>query len=97
MTFRDRMDYFGYIAMTMKRLDNIQYVFQIWLLSLADALGKLKMYSTNHELVELREKYEIDPLTGIGNRRRLEKAVRVRHEKLISSREPFALLSIGMI
>ena len=96
VTFRDRMDYFGYIAMTMKRLDNIQYVFQIWLLSLADALGKLKMYSTSHELVELREKYEIDPLTGIGNRRRLEKAVRARHEKLISSREPFALLSIDM-
>lgn len=96
VTLHDRVDYFGYIAMTVKELNNIQYVFQIWLLALADALGKLKMYSTNHELVELREKYELDPLTGIGNRRRLEKAVRVRHEKLISSREPFALLSIDM-
>lgn len=96
VALHDRVDYFGYVAMYVDELNNIQHIFQIWLLALADALGKLKMYKDSEALSELREKYEIDALTGIGNRRKLERVVRNKHERLSSLGERFGLVSVDM-
>lgn len=97
VTMHDKTDYFGYLAMFVDELMSIDHVFQIWLLSFSDALGKLKMYQESQELTDMRKKFEIDVLTGIGNRRMLDREVRTRHEKLTANaREPFTLFSIDM-
>lgn len=97
VTLHDKSDYFGYLAMQGDDLTDVHQVFQLWILSLADAWGKLKMYEDSKELTDLRDKYETDTLTGIGNRRKLDHIVRTRHERLVAGiGNPFALLSIDM-
>ena len=92
----DKLDFYGYIAIEMNQLNNMHHAFQMWNLSFADALGQLKMYANNELLAQLRKQFEIDELTGIGNRRRLERVVRSHYDKLRAANEQFAILSIDM-
>lgn len=96
VSLHDKMDYYGYIAIQMDKLNNMHHAFQMWNLNFADALGQLKMYANNELLATLRKQFEIDELTGIGNRRRLERVVRAHYQKLRANDEQFAMLSIDM-
>lgn len=92
----DKTDYFGYIAFEMGKLNNMFHAFQMWNLSFATALGQLKMYANNELLATLRKQFEIDELTGVGNRRMMERVVRARFEKMVNNNEQFAMFSIDM-
>ena len=92
----DKLDFYGYIAIEMNQLNNMHHAFQMWNLSFADALGQLKMYANNELLAQLRKQFEIDELTGIGNRRKLERVVRSHYQKLRATDELFSMLSIDM-
>lgn len=61
---------------------SLRYQFQTWLSSMSMSLAKLQMYEENQALNEMRRQYGRDELTGIPNRREMERVLQKSYDCL---------------
>lgn len=85
----------GYVVLKTKDLSKLRYFMTRWVQAMGSSLERQIMYEESRELMELRKNYNKDPLTGIGNRREIDKAVRDYCAKLDSIRG-FCIISLDM-
>lgn len=86
----------GYMVLQTKKMSDLKFFFQIWTMSFANAIERQRMYLENRDLMNMRLQYNRDELTGIGNRREIEKILRNRHQRFRSHGEGFCVVSIDM-
>ena len=96
LPFHEKNNCFGYIAYKTRNIDRLVYIFTIWIQGMASAIDRMQMYEANKDLQEMRKNYNRDALTGIGNRREIEKAYNQRYERLYATGEAFCVVSIDM-
>ena len=95
-TLHERNDCFGYVVMMTDYPDDLRYQFQTWTSGVAMALAKLQMYKENQALNEMRLQYGRDELTGIPNRREMERALQKQYDRLRQKGESFFVVSVDM-
>ena len=92
----DKNKCIGYLVMKLDATSDIKRFFQVWVLGLSSALEAQNMYAMNKELMELRAQYSKDVLTGIYNRREMEKILRYTHAQMKNGHKGFCIISIDM-
>lgn len=92
----DKDNCLGYVVLISEHIGQLKYVYRGWLLGLAIAMERQKMYEENKLLMEGRLLYETDELTGIGNRRGIQKIIQSRYARLCSGGPGFHVLSADM-
>lgn len=92
----ERNDCFGYVVLTTDCPDDLRYQFQTWISSMSMSLAKLQMYEENQALNEMRRQYCRDELTGIPNRREMERVLQKRYDCLRQTGESFFVVSVDM-
>lgn len=95
-TLHERNDCFGYVVLTTDSPDDLRYQFQTWIASMSMSLAKLQMYTENQALNEMRQQYGRDELTGIPNRREMERVLQKQYDHLRQSGESFFVVSVDM-
>lgn len=95
-TLHERNDCFGYVVLTTDSPDELRYQFQTWIASMSMSLAKLQMYAENQALNEMRQQYGRDELTGIPNRREMERVLQKQYDHLRQSGESFFVVSVDM-
>lgn len=95
-TLHERNDCFGYVVLTTDSPDELRYQFQTWIASMSMSLAKLQMYTENQALNEMRQQYGRDELTGIPNRREMERVLQKQYDHLRQSGESFFVVSVDM-
>lgn len=95
-TLHERNDCFGYVVLTTDCPDELRYQFQTWLSSMSMSLAKLQMYEENQALNEMRRQYGRDELTGIPNRREMERVLQKSYDCLRQKGESFFVVSVDM-
>ncbi len=92
----ERNDCFGYVVLTTDWPDDLRYQFQTWISSMSMSLAKLQMYEENQALNEMRRHYGRDELTGIPNRREMERVLQKSYNCLKQKGESFYVVSVDM-
>ncbi len=95
-TLHERNDCFGYVVLTTDCPDDLRYHFQTWISSMSMSLAKLQMYQENQALNEMRQQYGRDEVTGIPNRREMERVLQKRYDCLRQKGESFFVVSVDM-
>lgn len=95
-TLHERNDCFGYVVLSTDSPDELRYQFQTWIASVSMSLAKLQMYEENQALNEMRRQYGRDELTGIPNRREMERVLQKQYDHLRQSGESFFVVSVDM-
>ncbi len=95
-TLHERNDCFGYVVIVTDSPDELRYQFQTWIASVSMSLAKLQMYEENQALNEMRRQYGRDELTGIPNRREMERVLQKQYDHLRQSGESFFVVSVDM-
>lgn len=95
-TLHEKKDCFGYVVLTTDYPDDLRYQFQTWMSGMSMALAKLHMYEENQALNEMRRQYGRDELTGIPNRREMERVLQKRYDRLREKGESFYVVSVDM-
>jgi len=85
----------GYIAIQTEKPQGLKEFYQAWLLGLSSFLDKVSMYEQNQNLLEFRKLSVVDDLTGLYNRRMMEKELITRVPEVRPSNS-FHLISLDM-
>ncbi len=94
--FHEKHVCLGYIVLKAKQLRGLQFVLTAWIQSMGTAIENQRMYGASKELRELRDKYNRDALTGIGNRREAERVMSEYQKRLITTGKLFCIVSLDM-
>ncbi len=95
-TLHEKNDCFGYVVLTTASPDELKYQFQTWMSSMSMSLARLQMYEENQALDEMRQQYGRDELTGIPNRREMERVLQKQYDHLRQNGESFFVISVDM-
>ncbi|MBD5528622.1 MAG: GGDEF domain-containing protein [Lachnospiraceae bacterium] len=95
-TLHEKNDCFGYVVLTTDSPDELRYQFQTWMSSMSMSLARLQMYEENQALNEIRQQYGRDELTGIPNRREMERVLQKQYDHLRQNGESFFVVSVDM-
>ncbi len=96
LPFHEKNHCLGYIVLKTDNIDKLKHILTMWIQALANNIGRQRMYEASNALKELRKNYYRDALTGIGNRRELEKCMNQCYERLNVTGEVFCIVSIDM-
>lgn len=96
MPFHEKNHCLGYIVLKIDKIDKVKHILTMWVQALANNIGRQRMYEASNALQEIRKNYYRDALTGIGNRREIEKCMNQCYDKLNGSGEVFCIVSIDM-
>lgn len=96
LPFHEKNGCLGYIALKTHAISKLRYIFSSWIQGVANAIDRQQMYEASKALQELRQNYNRDALTGIGNRREIEKALSQRYERMVTTGEVFCVVSVDM-
>ena len=86
----------GYIVLQTEKPRELREFFQAWLLGLSSFLDKVSLYEENQVLLEFRRLSVVDDLTGLSNRRCMEKKLITFMAENRVQLPKFYLLSIDM-
>ena len=86
----------GYIATETREVDTLKQFFTSWIMALSNYLDKIRMYMEHHELMEFRQLSITDELTGLHNRREMEKLLEKRSHECRILHQNFYIYSIDM-
>lgn len=86
----------GYLAMQAGKIDCLKEIFSSWITMVSSFIDKINLYVENRSLMEFREQSLRDELTGLHNRRMLEKVLKARCQNTFVSKIEFCILSIDM-
>lgn len=95
-TLHEKNDCFGYVVLKTDYPEELKYQFQTWIQSISIALSRMQMYKENQALNEMRLQYGRDELTGICNRREMEKALQKQYNHLCKTGESFFVINLDM-
>lgn len=95
-TLHEKNDCFGYVVLKTDYPEELKYQFQTWIQSISIALSRMQMYKENQALNEMRLQYGRDELTGICNRREMEKALQKQYDHLCKTGESFFVINLDM-
>lgn len=87
---------YGYIAIQNNDISRFNHLIKTLLFSLGNSLDRIRMFSENQTVKDLREQSYIDEMTQIPNRRSMERFIRKLYEKLERINQPFCIMSIDM-
>lgn len=85
----------GYIVMKSDDPSRLRYFITRWVQEIGGALEKQVMYEESKELIELRRNYHKDALTGIGNRREMDRVLR-HYSNILPFTQGFCIISVDM-
>ena len=86
----------GYIAAETREVDTLKRFFTSWIMAFSNYLDKIRMYMEHHELMEFRQLSMTDELTGLHNRREMEKLLEKRSNECRMLHQNFYVYSIDM-
>lgn len=96
LPFHEKNHCLGYVAFKTDDINQLRHIFNLWIQGLANSIGRQRMYKASKELQELQANYHTDALTGIGNRRAIERDLNQCYEHLSATGEAFCVVSIDM-
>lgn len=96
LPFHEKNHCLGYVVLKTDNIEKLKHIFNLWIQGLANSIGRQRMYEASKALQELRKNYNRDALTGIGNRREIEKCLNQCYEKMTTTGEVFCVVSIDM-
>lgn len=86
----------GYIVLQTQELESLRRFFVAWLLYFSNFLDKVRMYQEHHELMEFRQLSITDEMTGLHNRREMEKILRLKYHEMKIDKNKFYVMSVDM-
>ncbi len=86
----------GYLALQTEKINSLKEIFPAWTMFLSGFIDKVHVYVENCNLMSFREQALKDELTGLYNRRMLEKALKTRMQKAYGQKSDFCIVSIDM-
>lgn len=86
----------GYLVMQAERINYLKEIFPSWVMMMSSFINKINLYVENRSLMEFREQSLRDELTGLHNRRMLEKVLKTRSQNALLQRTNFCIASIDM-
>lgn len=86
----------GYVVLKAEQPEELKHTFQLWIFDVANAIERMRMYLENQDLMKLRLQHYKDELTGIGNRRAMDKELRRHYERMGRDGTAFCIMSIDM-
>lgn len=87
---------YGYIAVQNNDISRFNHLLKTLLFALGNSLDRIRMFSENQLVQDLREQSYIDEMTQIPNRRSMERFIRKLYERLERTEQPFCIMSIDM-
>lgn len=94
--FHEKHNCLGYIVLKTKDIHGLQYIFPAWIQAVAAAVERQRMYRLSKDLQELKENYNRDALTGIGNRREAERVMGEYQKRMETTGQIFCIVSMDM-
>lgn len=85
----------GYVVVKNCDLPGLRYFLTRWVQDIGNSLEKQVMYEESKELTEMRKNYRQDALTGIGNRREMDNALR-KYSASMFVTGGFCIISVDM-
>lgn len=85
----------GYVVVQTEKPQGLKEFFQSWLLGLSSFMDKVSMYEQNQNLLEFRKLSVVDDLTGLYNRRMMEKEL-ISKVADVRPSNSFYLISLDM-
>ncbi|MBR4083400.1 MAG: GGDEF domain-containing protein [Lachnospiraceae bacterium] len=85
----------GYVVMKSRSLQRLRFFLTRWVQEMGGALERQMIYEESKELMELRSNYHKDPLTGIGNRREMDRIL-LKYSNAIIATGGFCIISADM-
>lgn len=86
----------GYLVLQPNDINEIKEMFPAWIKLLASYIDKVCLYEMNRNLMDFREQAMLDDLTGLNNRRMLEKTLMKRIQKSYTQDVNFYIISLDM-
>lgn len=87
---------YGYIVMQNDNFDACKHLVKTMIFSIGNALDRIRIFSENQLVQQLRAQTYVDELTQIPNRRQMEHFIRKLFERLQRSGQSFCIMSIDM-
>lgn len=95
-TLHERNECLGYVVIKTNQVKRLECYLRNWLIAFSNSICRLKMYTDNQMLEEIRTLYVRDPLTGILNRRGFEAKLQFRYDNLQNNDKGFYFFSLDM-
>ncbi|MCM1569413.1 MAG: GGDEF domain-containing protein [Roseburia sp.] len=92
----DKNECIGYFVLAPGISLSMRHFYQTWVQSITNSIMKQRMYAESKLLAETLNLYNLDELTGIPNRRKLDSALRNAHTQFILEGKPYFVVSIDM-
>lgn len=86
----------GYIVLQTPELDSLRRFFLSWLLYFSSFLDKVRMYQEHQDLMEYRQLSIRDEMTGLFNRREIEKILQSKYQERKMEDKKFYVMSVDM-
>ena len=87
---------YGYLVMQNNNIAKIKNLIKPLVFAIGSSLDRIRMYSENRTVQALREQSYIDELTGIPNRRSMERFIRKMSEQLHLTSQTFCIVSVDL-
>lgn len=87
---------YGYIVLKIKDITKINHLIKALMFSVGNALDRIRMFSENKTIQQLKEQSYVDELTKISNRRFMEHFIHRLYERLQRTGEAFCVMSIDL-
>ena len=94
--FHEKHNCIGYVVLKTNDIRSMQSIFSSWIQAMASAVERQRMYRLSKDLQELKENYNRDALTGIGNRREAERAMGEYQNRMSATGQIFCIVSMDM-
>lgn len=85
----------GYVVMKNDDPSRLRYFLTRWVQEIGGSLEKQIMYEESKELMEMSKNYHKDALTGIGNRREMDRVLR-QYSNHLPFTQGFCIISVDM-
>ncbi len=86
----------GYLVLQSEKIDNLREMFPAWALNVGSFIDKMRMYQQNKELMGFREQSLRDELTGLYNRRMMEKTLKAKGRMAYANKGGFCIVNVDM-
>lgn len=87
---------YGYVVLKINDIKKINHLIKALMFSIGNALDRIRMFSENKTIQQLKEQSYIDELTRISNRRFMEHFIHKLYERLQRTGEAFCVMSIDL-
>lgn len=86
----------GYLVIQTSDIESLREYFIAWLLVFSSYIDKMRVYSENNDLMQIRQQSMLDPLTGLYNRREFENILQKNFNHNMNKKKTFYIISCDM-